>query len=238
MCVNMIKNGGSGTLRLPCQMRKVRGGWALPRYHLLLFTNPVISRVQCLNLMAPKLVRKPSQPSQGGNYSKRERKPTKPLIDEEDMPQVLRGPKKVKANPTSTTVTSSITASSTTASSTTTTTRKKKEKDGDTMQMITAQPPRGHEYRSGLWRDPCGSIINYDVEGVCAGCNGARNDEVDETGEITLLCDGNYCSREYHLKCAGLTAVPDAEFLCPQCCMMGTSKTLNDYFERVESERR
>ncbi|GMH65315.1 hypothetical protein TL16_g04167 [Triparma laevis f. inornata] len=181
-CVNMVRNGGPGTLRLPCQERK------------------------CLELLPPNKAEIERQ--------KREREEREKKEKEEKAATEADSKKK--------------SASSKSQS-------QSKEKTG--LTMITAIPPSGREYRSGLWRDPCGEIINYDVDGICAGCNGERDKEATEAGEAILLCDGKFCSREYHLKCAGLEAVPDTEFFCPQCCITGTSKDLNNYFEIGESEK-
>ena len=47
----------------------------------------------------------------------------------------------------------------------------------------------------------------------CWWCDG---DESEEGNEL-VLCDGEGCQRGGHLQCAGLTAVPDGDWICP-CC--------------------
>ncbi|GMI03293.1 hypothetical protein TrVE_jg4111 [Triparma verrucosa] len=189
-CVNMVRNGGPGTLRLPCQERK------------------------CLALLPPnkaELERARREREEKEEREKEEKKKDEPGA----------GNKKKSAAGSSKSQPGGGGGS--------------KERTG--LTMITSTPPSGREYQSGLWRDPCGAVIKYDVDGICAGCNGERDEEAAEAGEAVLLCDGKFCSREYHLKCAGLEAVPDTEFFCPECCIMGTSKELNNYFENGESEK-
>ncbi|GMI03124.1 hypothetical protein TrRE_jg5843 [Triparma retinervis] len=105
------------------------------------------------------------------------------------------------------------------------------------MQNLASNAPVGREYTSGLWRDGQGQLIKYSTPGTCAGCHGARNEECKELNEPTVLCDGNFCTREYHLSCANLAAVPESEFFCFECCPMGASKGFNDFFDDCESKK-
>ena len=117
----------------------------------------------------------------------------------------------------------------------------KSDQNGDiplhAMQNFSSCAPVGREYVSGLWRDGQGQLIKYNTPGRCAGCNGARDEECTELDEPTVLCDGNFCTREYHLKCANLEAIPESEFFCFDCCPMGASKGLNDFFYDCESNK-
>ena len=53
--------------------------------------------------------------------------------------------------------------------------------------------------------------------------------------EPTILCDGNMCTREYHLRCANLDCVPESEFFCFDCCPMGASK-VRQTNERIDDK--
>ena len=103
--------------------------------------------------------------------------------------------------------------------------------------VMSSNPPVGREYVSGLWRDGHGQLVNYTTPGRCAVCDGKRDAECARLDEPTILCDGCYCSREFHLKCSGLDSVPESEFFCFNCCPMGASRGLNTYFEGCESAR-
>lgn len=111
------------------------------------------------------------------------------------------------------------------------------KKAENTVQSIPSEPPVGRQYSSGLWRDKSGQQISYHTPGTCAGCFGERDEEAKRNAEPTLLCDGSFCGREYHLKCAGLSEIPETDFFCLSCCPLGTSKDLNEYFERCESDK-
>uniref|UniRef100_A0A7S2UGX8 PHD-type domain-containing protein n=1 Tax=Attheya septentrionalis TaxID=420275 RepID=A0A7S2UGX8_9STRA len=73
--------------------------------------------------------------------------------------------------------------------------------------------------------------------GVCATCFGERNEKAQN--EPVLLCDGQGCSREYHLNCTTplLTEVPSGKFYCPECENLGTTRELEKYFKFCEEAR-
>ena len=87
--------------------------------------------------------------------------------------------------------------------------------------------------------DSTGRPITYAPLNTCAGCNGARNKECQISGEEVILCDGEGCTKEYHLGCCipPLTSVPETEFFCFDCSIEGSSKYLLDYFLSVKEEK-
>lgn len=87
-------------------------------------------------------------------------------------------------------------------------------------------------------KDPTPTIgEGLDAEGVCSGCLGKRDMELND--DPILLCDGEGCSREYHLSCTFplLDSVPSGDFLCVDCDPEGTSRCLKKYFDATEDAR-
>lgn len=74
-------------------------------------------------------------------------------------------------------------------------------------------------------------------KGRCAGCLGSR--DANALHEAILLCDGQGCTREYHIGCVEppLTEIPEGEFYCFDCDPDGATRHLRSYFEDLEEER-
>ena len=68
---------------------------------------------------------------------------------------------------------------------------------------------------------------------LACGCCGST-DSIDEIDEM-LLCDGDGCSRGYHMRCLSppLSAVPDDEWLCPICTLHAPSKSVPEAADRA-----
>ncbi len=83
-----------------------------------------------------------------------------------------------------------------------------------------------------------GKIIERKMlEGTCASCLGVRDKELAD--EAVILCDGPGCIREFHLSCTDplLTEVPEGNFYCMDCERDGTTRHLEQYFDRCADER-
>lgn len=61
----------------------------------------------------------------------------------------------------------------------------------------------------------------------CSICHGIDDDD------LTILCDGNNCSKEAHLYCLQppLFHVPEGDWYCDTCDPVGTTKHLTEYFQ-------
>jgi len=72
-------------------------------------------------------------------------------------------------------------------------------------------------------------------EEICAGCY--ESTSADDS--VVLLCDGQGCSREYHLSCClpPLKKVPSGTWYCRDCSPTGSTRTLKDYLDRVDEFR-
>ncbi|GMI36137.1 hypothetical protein TeGR_g15214, partial [Tetraparma gracilis] len=94
-----------------------------------------------------------------------------------------------------------------------------------------------------MWRGADGKPVRYAPLGRCAVCgSGEVEPSAGPAGarpppDPVLLCDGEGCSREFHLRCLNLPGVPEGEFFCPDCSIEGTSGALVDYFQAGEAER-
>ena len=71
-----------------------------------------------------------------------------------------------------------------------------------------------------------------DLDGLGVACSVCGEQE-DEEGNEILLCDGHGCSAGYHQRCLepALEAVPEREWLCPECEARGQSH----FVERILS---
>lgn len=76
-------------------------------------------------------------------------------------------------------------------------------------------------------------------ENTCAGCLGVRDKELVD--DEVLLCDGQGCGREYHLKCCVPALRNETEqerWLCQDCCPNGGSTAfLMKYLEESDREK-
>jgi hypothetical protein len=102
------------------------------------------------------------------------------------------------------------------------------------------KPMAKRVYSSGKYFSATGTPVTYKATNICAVCDGAKKYSMDTAASDympILLCDGVGCSREYHLKCAGLDNVPEGEYFCDVCSVEGTSSALMKYLVKVENER-
>jgi len=68
--------------------------------------------------------------------------------------------------------------------------------------------------------------------GNCSICLGSRDAFALQTDEPTLLCDGEGCTKEFHLGCLlpKITKIPENEIFCEDCSIEGSSSCLMSYF--------
>lgn len=66
----------------------------------------------------------------------------------------------------------------------------------------------------------------------------AQDDEEHNTSPI-ILCDGQYCSREFHISCLDppLSQIPPGDWYCNDCNALGSSRHLETYFGNCQTKR-
>lgn len=80
----------------------------------------------------------------------------------------------------------------------------------------------------------------------CCLCRGSRDET--EKDETVLMCEQKGCDVEFHLGCLyhyyphierpkNGEGVPEGELYCSECHVMGSASVLENYFDKVESER-
>lgn len=80
-------------------------------------------------------------------------------------------------------------------------------------------------------------IPNDAPPNVCSGCHGQKHEKLQN--EPILLCDGPNCGREYHISCCvpPIATVPEADWLCFDCSLEGTTSALRRYLEESDQKR-
>ena len=102
----------------------------------------------------------------------------------------------------------------------------------------TLFPPKPTPKKAKIVLDQLyGRPVPQNPTDICAGCLGARNDEL--CFEPILLCDGPGCNAEYHLQCClpETTEIPKNEYFCIDCSLKGSSGALQQYLEKVDEDR-
>lgn len=95
-------------------------------------------------------------------------------------------------------------------------------------KAVRDEPMGGEGDASGASSSSC----DCDLDGLGVACSVCGEQE-DEEGNEILLCDGHGCSAGYHQRCLepALEAVPEREWLCPECEARGQSH----FVERILS---